>query len=111
MEAIRGTLLRVLRTIAAAPELRVGRLDVLAEGERRRVLEEWNDTAVEVPGVSLPVLFEERVRAVPDAVAVVCGGVSLTYGELDGRVNRLARLLVSRGWGGVAGGGGVAAVG
>ncbi|MFF2013512.1 amino acid adenylation domain-containing protein, partial [Streptomyces sp. NPDC058195] len=96
-EAIIGTLLRVLRTIADSPDLPVGRLDVLAVDERRRVLEEWNDTAVEVPGVSLPVLFEEQVRAVPDAPAVVCGEVSLSYAELDGRVNRLARLLVSRG--------------
>ncbi|QZZ33062.1 amino acid adenylation domain-containing protein [Streptomyces sp. ST1015] len=97
MDAISATLLRVLRTIATTPDLPVGRLDVLAEGERRRVLEEWNDTGVEVPGVSVPVLFEERVRAVPDAVALVGGEVSLTYGELDGRVNRLARLLASRG--------------
>ncbi|WP_075732005.1 amino acid adenylation domain-containing protein, partial [Streptomyces acidiscabies] len=99
MDAVSATLLRVLKTIATTPDLLVGRLDVLAEGERRRVLEEWNDTAAEVPGVSLPVLFEEQVRAVPDAVALVCGDVSLSYGELDGRVNRLARLLVSRGVG------------
>ncbi|WP_178854910.1 non-ribosomal peptide synthetase, partial [Streptomyces acidiscabies] len=99
MDAVSATLLRVLRTIATTPDLLVGRLDVLAEGERRRVLEEWNDTAAEVPGVSLPVLFEEQVRAVPDAVALACGDVSLTYAELDARVNRLARLLVSRGVG------------
>ncbi|MFE7397854.1 condensation domain-containing protein, partial [Streptomyces sp. NPDC057557] len=55
------TLLRVLRAMATTPDSLVGRVDVLGEGERRRVLEEWNGTAVEVPGVSLPVLFEERV--------------------------------------------------
>ncbi|MFD7507245.1 condensation domain-containing protein, partial [Streptomyces sp. NPDC059850] len=99
VEAISGTLQRVLRAIAFTPDLLLGRLDVLVEDERRRVLEEWNDTAVEVPGVSLPVLFEEQVAAVPGAWAVACGEVSLSYGELDARVNRLARLLVSRGVG------------
>ncbi|MFE7404483.1 AMP-binding protein, partial [Streptomyces sp. NPDC057557] len=92
-------LVRVLDAVLASPDVPAGRVEVLAEGERRRVLEEWNGTAVEVPGVSLPVLFEERVRAVPDGVAVVCGDVALSYAELDGRVNRLARLLVSRGVG------------
>ncbi|WP_416969940.1 non-ribosomal peptide synthase/polyketide synthase [Streptomyces sp. 4F14] len=98
-EALAERLAHVLDAVLASPDLPTGRLDVLSEGERRRVLEEWNDTAVEVPGVSLPVLFEEQVRAAPDAVALVCGEVALTYGELDGRVNRLARLLVSRGVG------------
>ncbi|WP_448324277.1 AMP-binding protein, partial [Streptomyces sp. DSM 41493] len=35
----------------------------------------------------------------PGAVAVVCGDVSLTYGELGGRVSRLARCLVAAGVG------------
>ncbi|MCX4692919.1 non-ribosomal peptide synthase/polyketide synthase [Streptomyces sp. NBC_01408] len=99
MDSIQAALLRVLRAFALTPELPLGRLDVLGAVERERVLVEWNDTAVEVPGVSLPVLFEECVAAFPGAVAVEAGGVSLSYGELDARVNRLARLLVLRGVG------------
>ncbi|MFB8144993.1 non-ribosomal peptide synthetase, partial [Streptomyces parvus] len=98
-QALAERLVRVLDAALTSPDSPVGRLDVLAEGERRRVLEVWNDTAVEVPGVSLPVLFEERVREVPGAPAVVCGDVVLSYEELDGRVNRLARWLVLRGVG------------
>ncbi|KOG55111.1 hypothetical protein ADK38_43845, partial [Streptomyces varsoviensis] len=36
---------RVLEAVAFAPEAPLGRLDVLADEERRRVLVEWNDTA------------------------------------------------------------------
>ncbi|GGN49485.1 amino acid adenylation domain-containing protein [Actinoplanes campanulatus] len=43
--------------------------------------------------------FEAYAVAAPDAVAVVCGGEHVTYGELDARANRFANLLVSRGHG------------
>ncbi|MCX5581991.1 non-ribosomal peptide synthetase [Streptomyces erythrochromogenes] len=44
-------------------------------------------------------MFEKRVAASPDAVALVFGETSLTYRELDARANRLARFLVTRGVG------------
>ena len=42
-------------------------------------------------------LFEEQASRRPDAVAVVCGELSLSYRELDSRANRLARLLAESG--------------
>ncbi|MBV1954942.1 hypothetical protein KUG12_11340, partial [Streptomyces sp. BV333] len=42
-------LVRVLGAVVEEPELRLSAVDVLGEAERRRVLVEWNDTAVEVP--------------------------------------------------------------
>src|SRR6185503_17830979 len=42
-------------------------------------------------------LFEERVRAHPDAVAAVHGDRQWTYRELNARANRLARALLARG--------------
>ncbi|WHX16504.1 non-ribosomal peptide synthase/polyketide synthase [Streptomyces malaysiensis subsp. malaysiensis] len=90
---------RVLHALVADPELPVGRIDVLDEAEVRSVLWDWNDTVCEVPGRSVVELFEERVVRSPDAVAVVAGGVSLSYRELDVRAGRLAGLLVGRGVG------------
>ncbi|MFD7507720.1 condensation domain-containing protein, partial [Streptomyces sp. NPDC059850] len=80
-ERLAGSFVGLLDTVLGSPDVPVRRVDVLVGDERRRVLEEWNDTAVEVPGVSLPVLFEEQVAAVPGAWAVACGEVSLSYGE------------------------------
>ncbi|PWG06970.1 hypothetical protein DF268_45900, partial [Streptomyces sp. V2] len=50
-------------------------------------------------GRSVVEVFGERVVEAPDAVAVVCGEVVLTYGELAERSDRLARVLAGRGIG------------
>ncbi|MFI9721796.1 amino acid adenylation domain-containing protein [Streptomyces sp. NPDC052396] len=44
-------------------------------------------------------LFQEQCRRTPDATAVVCGGESVRYADLNARANRLARHLVQLGAG------------
>ncbi|WP_405775440.1 non-ribosomal peptide synthase/polyketide synthase [Streptomyces sp. NBC_00859] len=98
-ERIMHWLLRLIEAVRVDPDRLVGRVEVLDEAERQLVLERWNDTGREVPDGVLPVLFEERVARSPEATAVVFEGVELSYGELNARANRLARLLVERGAG------------
>ncbi|MER7001173.1 amino acid adenylation domain-containing protein, partial [Streptomyces sp. NPDC000410] len=90
---------RVLELLAARPQTRLSAVDVLGEDERRRVLVEWNDTGAEVAASTVTGLFEAQVARTPDAVAIACDGAEVTYGELDARANRLARLLIGRGVG------------
>src|SRR5262249_58527067 len=49
--------------------------------------------------VSIPVLFAAQVARTPEAVAVTCGGRSMTYRELEEAANRLAHLLADHGSG------------
>ncbi|MFF5307660.1 amino acid adenylation domain-containing protein [Streptomyces sp. NPDC013161] len=98
-EQIAHRLLRVLEGAVEAPETRLSRIDALDADERRRVLGEWNDTAVEIGPVLVPGLFAAQVGRTPGAVAVVAGGDSVTYRELDARANRLAHFLRAQGVG------------
>ncbi|WUG22350.1 amino acid adenylation domain-containing protein [Streptomyces sp. NBC_00464] len=98
-DAMATRLMRLLRAVVADPDLRMGEVDVLGPEERQRVLSEWNDTSVEVPGLTFPELFEEQVARTPHAVAVVFEDLEVTYEELNARANRLARLLIARGVG------------
>ena len=48
---------------------------------------------------TLPQRFEEQVIRTPQRNAIVHDGLSLTYGELNERANRLAHLLIASGIG------------
>ncbi|KJZ68392.1 hypothetical protein HIM_12217 [Hirsutella minnesotensis 3608] len=47
----------------------------------------------------IPLLFERTVEASTDKTAVICAGVECTYGDLNARANRIARVLVGKGVG------------
>ncbi|TMP43897.1 hypothetical protein CWB96_11750 [Pseudoalteromonas citrea] len=69
-------------------------IDMLSTAESEYLLETLNATDVSYPQHScIHQLFEEQAAIHPFNIAVECGGVSLTYQELDQRANRLAHLL------------------
>ncbi|MEU8878302.1 amino acid adenylation domain-containing protein, partial [Streptomyces javensis] len=101
VEVIAARFVRVLEAIAADPANRVGRIDVLS-GVEREQLTRWGEGARGEKDTSpelLPELFEEWVRRDRGAVAVVCEGCEVSYGEVNERANRLARVLVGLGVG------------
>ncbi|MEU3700630.1 amino acid adenylation domain-containing protein, partial [Streptomyces griseoviridis] len=92
-ERVVRRVVRVLEQIAADPQVLLSGLDILDADERTRVVEEWNGPARPVPLTSWLDLFDGRVHATPEAVAVRCGSVELSYAELAARANRLARYV------------------
>ncbi|MGY0057919.1 non-ribosomal peptide synthase/polyketide synthase [Streptomyces sp. LZ34] len=99
VEGLLARWVRLLEQVVADPSVPIGRVELLGEAERGQLLSGWNDTAVEVPQATLAELFETQVRRAPDAVALVSGGESLSYGELNARANRLAHWLIGAGVG------------
>ena len=70
----------LLEGVAANPGQRLSALPLIAAPERRRLLTEWNDTAVTYPREQcLHQLFEAQAARTPDAVALVYRAQQITY--------------------------------
>ncbi|MEU6062572.1 amino acid adenylation domain-containing protein [Streptomyces sp. NPDC047097] len=98
-ERLTARLVRLLDAVAAEPGAPLSRIPVMDAEERARVVEGWNATVRPLEG---PATLADLVAAgarVPTAPALVFEGQSLSRGEFEERVNRLARLLIGRGVG------------
>ena len=86
-----------LALIAADPQAEHDRQSLLSAEELRFQLEGLAGPRRERPDRRVHELFEQRVRAHPDAVAAVHGDRAWTYAELNARANQLGRALLARG--------------
>ncbi|GAA4701834.1 hypothetical protein GCM10023215_46050 [Pseudonocardia yuanmonensis] len=91
--------LSVLGQLAADPDRLVGRLGLLGATDRAALEAEWAGTGHPVPPATVAELLAERAATQRDATALVFHGERLSFGELDARINRMARLLLAHGAG------------
>jgi len=92
-----GHFARLLRGIVHNPVEQVRSIPMLAEGERDRLVHDFNATATGFPTNSLVGLVQAQMAKNPAAIALEAGAAVLTYAELDQRTNRLAHQLVDKG--------------
>ncbi|MCJ0946757.1 amino acid adenylation domain-containing protein [Rhodococcus sp. ARC_M8] len=89
---------RLLRSVVSDPTVPVGDTEILGVPERGLVVGGWDGVGVVVGGLTLVDVLDGRFAGVGGG-GLVCGGVVLSWGEFDVRVNRFARLLISLGVG------------
>ncbi|WP_244237973.1 non-ribosomal peptide synthase/polyketide synthase, partial [Corallococcus terminator] len=99
---LRGLLRDYATLLEALPgqlESPVQDLSLLAEADRRRVLEDWSGFSVvrDFSGQTLPSRFARQVALAPEAVALVSEEEVITYAQLDARANQLAHHLRASG--------------
>lgn len=100
IEALLGHLLTLLEAAAADPGAAVARLPLLRADEQQRILHDWNDSAIALPdATALHQLFERHAAVSPNAPAVTFRSATISYGELNGRANQVARRLRAEGVG------------
>ncbi|HEY3570928.1 MAG TPA: amino acid adenylation domain-containing protein [Thermoanaerobaculia bacterium] len=84
----------LLEGVVADPGRPIAELPLLTAPEREQILVEWNRPPADYPSEGLVHrMLEEQAARAPEAAAVVFEGQTLSYGELNGRANRLARRL------------------
>ncbi|OAH13654.1 non-ribosomal peptide synthetase [Streptomyces jeddahensis] len=94
---IAGYHLTALALIAADPDAEHRRQNLLSAEELRFQIEGLAGPRRSLPDARVHELFEQQVRAHPDAVAALHGDRQWTYQELNSRANRLGRALLARG--------------
>lgn len=82
----------LLQSICANTETRLQDLSLLSAEENHRLLFNAAPKALS-PAVCLHHLFETHATRTPDAVALSCDGLHLSYGEINARANLLAQHL------------------
>lgn len=90
-----GHLCQVLDAAVAGPTTRVSALQMLTPEERAK-LTAWNSGAKVLTSEPVHVRFASAAARTPSATALASGATRVTYGELQARVNRIARHLASR---------------
>lgn len=97
-----ATYVRVLGQIDESPGVSIGHIDILPAAMRQQLLTDLGigvvaDTANRESLISLPEQIAQIATANPDAIAVVCDGLQLRYGELFNRATYVARRLIDEG--------------
>ncbi|MED1805344.1 surfactin non-ribosomal peptide synthetase SrfAA [Bacillus subtilis] len=90
--------MKLLDAVTGNPNQPLSSLSLVTETEKQALLEAWKGKALPVPtDKTVHQLFEETVQRHKDRPAVTYNGQSWTYGELNAKANRLARILMDCG--------------
>ena len=98
VERLLGHVAVILDGFVRDSSMPVLRLPILSAAERKQLLIERNANDAQISSeATLHELFEAAVARRPEAVALSCDGVTVSYSQLNGRANRLARQLMQFG--------------
>lgn len=90
--------INVLNQIVTGMDKKIQDIDMLAEDEKLRILNEYNDTkSCYEKEKMLNTLFEEQVLRTPNKNAIIFEDNSISYLDLNRKANKLARKLKQMG--------------
>jgi amino acid adenylation domain-containing protein len=98
-ELLLARLLRLLEVMVADPDKPLAAVEILTAQERHQLLADFNDTAEAMPSATVAGLIQQTAGLVPDEVAIVAEGRTLTYRQLDGAARHWAGRLAAHGVG------------
>ncbi|WP_276318281.1 non-ribosomal peptide synthetase [Serratia microhaemolytica] len=90
---------RVLSAMVNRPTEQPSATHLLSQQEYRQLVMHYNQTQIAYPPLSIGALFAQQAARRPDAIAIRDQQQSLSYAQLNRRVNQLAHALLARGIG------------
>ena len=100
MVRMTGHFQNLLRGVVSDPHLTLSKVPLLSDGERRQIVEDWNQTQRPLPRCAgvLP-QFEAQVAKNPDGIAVTWGTQQISFALLNHGANRFSAHLRALGMG------------
>lgn len=89
----------ILEKAISQPKTSLSRISLLSQEEIDKKIEQERPTKTQLDYLVFHQMFEEQVFKTPDRVAVIQGENSLTFKQLNEKVNQLARFLKTQGIG------------
>ncbi|WP_219194688.1 surfactin non-ribosomal peptide synthetase SrfAB [Bacillus velezensis] len=90
--------LRILKQAAESPDRKLPEISLISDAEKQALLDAWKGKTLSVPqDKTVHRLFEETAARYANRPAAAYNGAKWTYGELNARANRIARILIDCG--------------
>ncbi len=94
---LKNNLVNLINNLVENPDVSLKSISLISDAEKK-MINDLNDTATEYPkDKTIVQLFEDQVSCYSEKTAVVFKGESLTYKQLNGKANQLARTLRDHG--------------
>ncbi|MBX9853878.1 MAG: amino acid adenylation domain-containing protein, partial [Gemmatimonadaceae bacterium] len=88
---------RLLSHVAHSPDSRLCAIDLLSDAERSEFFAESGEIPQPAVVAMVPAMIRAQGARTPDAIAVICEGMCLTYGTLLRRASELSEVLLAVG--------------
>lgn len=85
--------LKILETMQDSIETKIDNVDLLIKNEANKILKEFNKEYSNYTPQCVAEVFEEKVQRCADEIGMIYEGGSLTYKEIDEKINQIAHQI------------------
>ena len=93
IQKINNSVINIIKQIVYEKATEISKLNILLDTDIKQ-LQKFNSSGnVQVPNISVIDIFNEIVQKYPTRTALICGDKTITYQELNNKINTLANIL------------------
>lgn len=98
IQKINQSIMNLIQDALNNPDQTIGKLDMLSNSEQQLILNEFNQTEMDFNSHRTFIhMFKEKVRTIPEKIALVFENNELSYKEVNEKSNQLAAFILKKG--------------